>query len=137
MSNYPNDEDGQVLASLAEMGVDMSAPLELEFAIDVDDEAAARRVAEAVKAKGYPAEVVFDDGEPSDELEQLDEEAEGFQETLDELEADEDSEPSWTVYVTKQMVPEYETIVAMQKELTELTEELGGVCDSWGAFSEE
>ncbi len=46
---FPDDEDGAVLASLAEAGVDLAQPIEVEFVIDAPDEPAAGRVAAAVR----------------------------------------------------------------------------------------
>ena len=110
---FPDDEDGAVLASLAEAGVDLSKPIEVEFVVDAPDEASAGRIADAVRGAGHDCQVEYDDGE--------------------DLEDDEG--PAWVVYVGMDMVPEHARIVALQRMLTQLAEPHGGACDGWGALA--
>ena len=47
--------------------------------------------------------------------------------------------PSWSVrntYVNVTMVPEYRHIMAIQAELAEIVEPLGGTVDGWGVSVE-
>ena len=110
---FPDDEDGAVLASLAEAGVDLSKPVEVEFLIDAPDEASAGQIAAAVRAAGHECQVEFDDGE----------------------DLDDDEGPAWVVYVGMEIVPEHAQIVALQRLFTQLAEPHGGACDGWGALA--
>jgi hypothetical protein len=67
MEPYPDDADGAVLAMLAEQGVNMTQPLNIEFAVAVADENVARAVAKAIADEGYDAEIYHDTGEEEDE----------------------------------------------------------------------
>lgn len=123
MSAYPDDADGHVLTDMANYGIDMTQPLMLEFPIAAIDEEAAKAILTTVTALGYEAEVEFDDGEP--------------EEPIGESEPEEAAEPSWNVYVTRTMVPDYDEILRIQDELDELAEPLGGYSDGWGAIVDE
>ncbi len=120
MTDYPDDADGAVLAELAALGVDMSQPLLVEFAVAVPDEAAAQKTSEALEKAGYEAQIVYDEGEP-DEDGEIDPD-------------DEEFGPSWTVYANVTMVPEYEKIVQIQAELDQLARPFGGHADGWGVM---
>ena len=122
MTAYPDDEDGAVLADLAAAGVDMSQPLQIDFPVAVPDEAAAKKTHKAMTAAGYDAEIVFDDGEPDEEGE-IDPD-------------DEEFGPSWTVYATVVMVPEYDEIMRIQADLDRIARPFGGKSDGWGAMVE-
>jgi hypothetical protein len=118
---FPDDEDGAVLASLAEAGVDLSKPIELEFVIDAPGEAAANQIAAAVRAAGHECQVEYDEGEP-DEGDEADS-------------GDEELGPSWAVYVSLEAVAEHARIVQLQQMFTQLAEPHGGACDGWGAMA--
>ena len=120
MSNYPQDEDGEVLAQLEGMGIDMTQPLNLEFSIAADGEESANAIGAALTQKKYDVEVVYDEGEPIEggEIE----------------EDDEEFGPSWSVYVKRRMVPDYNEIMRIQKDLDATAKPLGGVADGWGAM---
>ena len=117
MTSFPDDDDGAVLKSLAEAGVDLAQPLEIEFHVAVPDEESGKKIAAAVSAGGYTCELVFDEGEP--EGQEVDEEEIG---------------PMWTVYVTAEMVPEHQRIVEIQAELDEFAKPHGGASDGWGVL---
>jgi hypothetical protein len=120
MTTYPDDEDGAVLADLAAQGVDMSAPLMIEFPVAAPDEAAATAIDEALTKAGYDAEIVYDEGEPNEDGE-IDPD-------------DEEFGPSWTVYVNIRMIPEYDEIMRIQAELDRLAGPFGGNSDGWGVM---
>ena len=122
MTNYPDDADGEVLAQLAEHGVDLSQPLELEFVVAADDEASAEAIRQALLKAGYAARAEYDEGEP-DEEGNIDPD-------------DEEFGPSWTVYVDRRMVPDYNEIVRIQGELDAIAQPHGGFADGWGAMLE-
>jgi hypothetical protein len=123
MSIYPNDDDGAVLADLAAQGIDMSQPLLLDFQVHAPDQAAADAIGKALRQAGYDIEVVYDEGEP-DEDGDIDPE-------------DEEFGPSWTVYVNREMVPEYHEIMRIQADLDRLARPHGGKSDGWGAMLDE
>lgn len=123
MTTYPDDEDGAVLADLAAHGIDMTQPLQIEFAIDAPDEAASIAIDKAISKAGYDSEVVFDEGEP-DEDDGIDPDEEEFG-------------PSWTVYAKVEMVPQYEEIIRIQTELNHLADPHEGTCDGWGVMLAE
>lgn len=112
--NYPNDADGQALATIAASGMDMTTPTSIEFAIDVPNESVGKAVLKVVSTNGYQTELYYDEGEP------------------DYQEGDgEEFGPSWTVYAVAQMQPTYENVVGHQAKINELVSELGGSCDAW------
>lgn len=133
MTNFPDDDDGAVLESLREAGVDLSKPLEIDFQIAVVDEASGQQIVDAVRAAGYPADLVYDDGGTED----------GVAEDGDEAHEDEDQateeddgcdDPSWTIYVIMEIVPDYQRVVDIQAKLDELAQPFGGEVDGWGAM---
>ena len=112
---YPNDSDGNVLAELEARGVDLRAEANIDFAIDVPDETAARGVASAIPSE-YETEMYYDEGEPD------------YEEGVDEVEFG----PSWTVYAKRRAIPTYEFLVKTQKELAASVTPYGGKVDGWG-----
>jgi hypothetical protein len=112
--NYPNDPDGQALATIAASGMDMTTPISIEFAISVPNERVGKAVVDVVSNTGYQTELYYDEGEPDYE--------DGD---------DEEFGPSWTVYAVAQMQPTYENVVGHQAKLNELVSKLGGKCDAW------
>lgn len=120
MSSFPDDEDGNVLAEIASHGVDMTKPLLIDFSVIAPDEDTAEAIAIKFGEHGYEAEMMYDDGEP----------LEG------EESEDEEFAPVWSVIVERHMVPAYDEIIRIQRELSELAEPLGGALDGWGAMIE-
>jgi len=118
MTTYPDDDDGAVLSALASEGVDMSQPLQIEFAVAAEDEASAMAIGDALTQAGYDAQIEYDEGE-------LDEEDDP------ELDAEEFG-LCWTVYANVTMVPEYAELVRIQAELDVLARKNGGKADGWG-----
>ena len=129
MTTFPDDDDGAVLKSLAEAGVDLSKPIEIEFHVAVPGEEAGTKVAAAIKAGGYACELVFDEGEPEDGVTEGDEPAHE-----DEQPGDDEFGPMWTVYVTVEIVPEHKRIVDIQAELDGFAKPHGGASDGWGVL---
>jgi hypothetical protein len=101
---FPNDADGDALRRVAERS-DMSQPMDIDFAINVPNQARGEEMAQLASQRGYATIVECD--------------ALGLR---------------WTCYCTKRMVLTYEAVVAAQKELNELSEPLGGHSDGWGTF---
>ena len=145
MPDFPDDPDGHVLARLAEHGVDMTLPMLIEFSIAVPDGRAAVSVEAALSGKGYDIELDYDageaedhDGEPRFAGRTEAAESDTDEEDSDDIEeAGEDDGSSWTVYVTRRMIPAYADILLFQQQLTESARTFGGYCDGWGALLEE
>ncbi len=98
--NYPDDEDGQVLARIAATGVDLSKPTVVEFAIEASDQPTSEAIAAQLQARGFTAEVYVDEGEP------------------DFVEGESaEFGPSWTVYVSIECVPSHANIVRCKPNL--------------------
>jgi hypothetical protein len=123
MPTFPDDDDGQVLASLADCGVDLTLPRLIEFAIALPDEESATAIEKALIEQGFDAESWFDAGEPDPDDDDDDEEDNEWD--------DEEFGPSWTVYAKIRMVPTYADIVRIQHELTEIAQPFGGFSDGW------
>lgn len=123
MTTYPDDEDGAVLADLAAQGVDMTAPVTIEFPVIAADEDSAHAIANALINAGYETHIEYDDGELDDE---------------EELELDPDDEeefgPAWDVYATVKMVPDHAELIRIQADLDRLAGPLGGNSDGWGVL---
>ena len=122
MTDYPNDDDGNVLADLAAQGIDMTQPLDIEFPVSAPDEAAANAIDKVLTDAGYECLVEYDDGE-LDEDDETDED-------------DEEFGPMWTVYANVEMIPDYSEILRIQADLDRLSSPLGGICDGWGVLLE-
>ena len=103
-ASYPDDADGDALRNVASSGADMSCSMVIDFSVGAPDEHSAREAAERVEARGY---------DPS-------------------LHQDDDGR--WTVYCAKSMLATYEGVVEARKELNQLLEPLGCVCDGWASF---
>jgi regulator of ribonuclease activity B len=120
MTTFPSDPDGDVLAALAAQGVDLTQPLQIEFAIDAPDEKAAMAIEKALIDAGYDSQFEYDEGEPEDDGE-VDPD-------------DEEFGPSWTVFANVLMIPEYQEIRRVQTELDRIAGPMGGKSDGWGAL---
>ena len=123
---HPNDADGAVLASLEAQGVNLSEPMLIEFAIDAPNKEAAAAIEAVLIRQDYEAEVEFDPGEPAEPGERAD----GGDPHDNEF------GPSWTIYVSIRMVPEYDEIVRIQEELGRLSAPYEGTPDGWGTLIE-
>ena len=121
MSQYPDDEDGEVLKKLADSGIDMDSPLNVEFMVHSPNEASSTKIVNAMNKAGYETEIDFDEGELEEGEEQTKENEEFW--------------PSWTVYAQVKIVPEYNIIIRIQNELDKLAEPFGGKSDGWGVLN--
>ena len=107
---YPNDADGDALRRVLADGSDMSKPMEIDFAVAVPSREAGERVAEQAKQRGFRVDLVPDAHE------------------------EEPDATTWTCYCTKTMVPEYDELLSVQRELDDLSKPFGGWSDGWGTF---
>jgi hypothetical protein len=103
--DYPNDADGDSLRRVRDGGSDMSLPMTIDFSITVPNETAARAVADVVSTHGFDPSI-----------------------------SDNEGRGSWSVYCSKTMLATYDSVVAVQAQLNELTKAHGGSCDGWGTF---
>jgi regulator of RNase E activity RraB len=107
MSNdFPQDSDGDALRGLVERGSDLSKPMLIDFQISVHTEAAANAIGGLARKLGYRVR------------------------TYQYPEIDED----WTCECSTRMLATYDGVLAVQRELAELSVELGGYPDGWGTF---
>lgn len=111
---YPDDVDGEVLRMIAEDGNDMTQPVDVQFHVAAATEETAEQIAQAAEKLGYEPAIDFDDGEDAEDDEEI-------------------TEP-WTCTCTKNMLLEYDGIMAAQAELDEIARPLGGYADGWGTF---
>jgi regulator of RNase E activity RraB len=107
---YPNDADGDALRRVAADGSDMSRPMEIDFAVAVPSQAAGERVAAEAKRLGFTVKLVPDACE------------------------EEPDASSWSCYCTKTMVPEYDSLLDVQRQLNDIAAPCGGWSDGWGTF---
>lgn len=120
--NFPDDNDGGLLQMLAEHGVDLTVPMDLEFGVQCPDEAAALQIEALLQGAGYTAHALYDQGDLED--------GEAM------TEENRDAWPYWAVVAFIKMVPEYDEIVRIQAHLHSLAAPLGGESDGWGAVIE-
>jgi len=104
-ADYPPDADGDALRRVRDGGSNMTKPMDIDFAVAVPDRATGEAIAERALAHGYLVRV-----------------HQGTQSM------------AWTCYCTRRMVPEYDAVVAAQRELDGISQPLGGHCDGWGTF---
>ena len=113
-TSYPDDADGDVLAAMADSGIDMTKAVPIEFIVDAPNEQNAKSIEAAAAAIGYPAIADFEDGDPEEGI-----------------------EPGWVVSIEVEMAPEYQLIIDLQKKLQGIAEAHGGQVDGWGAMIDE
>ncbi|WP_025821719.1 ribonuclease E inhibitor RraB [Shewanella marina] len=107
---FPDDDNGKMLAAMAESGIDLSKELDIDFFIVFDDQ----RDAESALAEILASE--------------LDCEA--------ELNLNDDL-GKWEMIVTLKMIPEYAAVVEQETELHLFAEEFGGMSDGWGVMQHQ
>lgn len=107
---FPDDDNGQMLAAMAEAGIDLTQSLEVDFFLVFDDQRDAESAIEALSKTDMNGEL--------------------------ELNFDEES-TKWEVIVCLHMVPEYEALVAKETELNTFAQEFDGVSDGWGVMQHQ
>jgi hypothetical protein len=105
MTAIPDDETGEALRLIEENGSDLSQPMEMEFFVAVPSEEAGREIARRAEALGFDALVEYDE-----------------------------EDAAWTCYCVKTMIPAYEAVVGVEKQLGALAEPFGGYADGFGSF---
>jgi hypothetical protein len=104
--DLPKDADGDALRRLIKNGSDLSKPILINFQIAVPDETAATAVAAVVRKLGYHADTY---ASPNCSL-------------------------PWTCECATRMLASYDGVIAIQNELTSISEPFGGHPDGWGSF---
>jgi len=103
-TDYPKDDDGDVLRLLAKHGADMSRTMDIDFQIAVPDEKSGVSIAELATERGYKT-TLYQDEESGE----------------------------WTCECTKSMLATYDTVTLGQKELNQIAQPYNGKCDGWGS----
>ncbi len=119
-SQLPNDADQAALNLLAQQGLDMRSPIDFEFAIKVADDRGGQIVVDRLKqlSLGVSYELAYDPGE--------------LEEGEEMTESNREFWPTWTVYVERRMIPDYENLIFFQKLLKEACGDFGRL-DGWNA----
>lgn len=104
-TDFPDDENGQVLRQMAEQGDDLSIPREIDFVVIFPSEEAALKFALRLLKNGQ--KVSFSDYEENDAL-------------------------PWQVVAHPFMNPTHENISGYEGLLAEEAASLGGQNDGWG-----
>ena len=107
---FPDDDNGQMLAAMAEAGIDLTQSLEVDFFLVFDDQRDAESAIEALSQTDMNGEL--------------------------ELNFDEES-TKWEVIVCLHMVPEYNALVAKETELNIFAQEFDGISDGWGVMQHQ
>jgi signal recognition particle subunit SEC65 len=103
---FPNDADGDALRRIADLGSDLSRPMFVNFQVAVPDEESAKELAAVARKLGYRVSV-YDSS---------------------------DCALPWTSECSTRMVVTYESVLAIQDELAEISRPFGGFPDGWGTF---
>ncbi len=108
MSQFPDDENGDVLRRMAASGVDLVSPRTLDFEHCFLGEEAARAFASAVEGTVLEARIILPDPEGG---------------------------RGWEVQCRERMVPTHAAITQTEQRLAELAARFGGYPDGWGSLS--
>lgn len=103
-----NDEDSatyDALARIARDGSDLTRPLDMDFFVAVPDAAAGAVVAARAAQLGFVTNVEKDA-----------------------------ASGKWTCYCTKRLVPTFDTVVAVERQLDALAHDVSGYADGFGTF---
>lgn len=108
MSQFPDDENGAVLQSMAERGLDLVSPRRIDFEHCFPNEAAARGFLAAIEGTVRRAKLFA----PSAE-----------------------DDRGWEVQCCELMVPTHAAITETERRLATLAAQFGGHPDDWGSLS--
>ncbi|WP_394130946.1 ribonuclease E inhibitor RraB [Shewanella maritima] len=107
---FPDDDNGKMLAAMADAGIDLTKALNVDFFLVFEDQRDAESALEALVQQEAEGEV--------------------------ELHFDEDTE-TWEVIVCLNMVPDYDALVAKETELNAFANEFDGGSDGWGVMQHQ
>lgn len=108
MTDFPNDENGDVLRDMQAEGDDLSLPRDIDFAVVFDQEKDAAAFHKALSTSECHLEM----GPYTDD----------------------DGRMKWDVTVTYFMLPDHAEITGIEATLAALAAPLGGRNDGWGCF---
>jgi regulator of RNase E activity RraB len=103
---FPKDADGEALRRIARDGSDLSKPMFINFHVAVPDKPSAKKLAAIAQKLGYRIKVF----------------------------ASPECVLRWTCECSTRMVAAYESVIAVQNELADLSEPFGGRPDGWSTF---
>lgn len=107
---FPEDDNGQMLAAMADAGIDLTKSIEVDFFLVFDDQRDAESALEALSQTDMQGEL--------------------------ELNFDEEN-TKWEVIVCLKMVPEYAALVGKETELNSFAQEFDGISDGWGVMQNQ
>lgn len=136
---FPNDENGSVLQSMQDAGMDLNREYNVEFWHVFKEETSAQEMERRVSAMGIQVEV-FDNSEldesdlfdeDDDDSESEDGEGGSFDGDDDEMELNE----GFDVLCIVPMIPTHAGITEMEQKLGKIAESCGGDADGWGVLN--
>jgi len=107
---FPDDDNGQMLAAMAESGIDLTCELEVDFFLVFKDKRDAESALEVLTQQDEQGEL--------------------------ELHFDEEAN-QWEVIVSIQMVPEYDALNTKETQLNDFAKEFDGISDGWGVMQHQ
>lgn len=108
MSQFPDDENGDVLRRMAAQGIDLSSPRIIDFEHCFPNEEAARRFLAAIEGTVLEAKIFGPDSGDAAE---------------------------WEVQCRERMVPTHSAITDTEHRLAGIAASFGGYSDGWGSMS--
>ena len=122
---FPNDANGAVLQSMVDAGMDLTKEHEIEFCHTFPDEASALEMGRRMSDMDIDYEL-YNNAELMEDLD------------ADEFgDLDESLAEGYDCVCVVAMVPAYEEVTRMERELAEIARECGGEPDGWGAVEFE
>ena len=109
MSQFPDDGNGDMLQAMFDAGMDLTAPLALDFYLVFSDKSKAEAALAAVSSLSLEGE---------EEL------------NFNDLE-------QWELIVALTMVPDHAAITAKEAELDKFARKFGGHNDGWGVMQQQ
>ncbi len=107
---FPDDDNGKMLAAMADAGIDLTKQLDVDFFLVFDDQRDAESATEELAKSEFEGEM--------------------------ELHLN-DEVGKWELIVCFNMVPEYQAIVEQEVKLNEFAAEFGGATDGWGVMQHQ
>ena len=108
MSQFPDDENGDVLRRMAEQGIDLTSPRLIEFEHCFPSEEAARGFFAAIEKTVFEAKIFGPDSGDATE---------------------------WEVQCRERMIPSHSAITETERRLADVAARFDGYADGWGSMS--
>lgn len=108
MNTYPNDATGDALKRMENDGSDLSMPMEFDFCIGLPSETAGTKMTKQIESLGFDVNVEKDD-----------------------------KTQEWTCYCTKTIIPTYDEVSGIEKQLSLVAKPYGGYSDGFGSYGNE